>query len=187
MKKRDDTLRGTLLDHARSLADTEGFDAINIRSLASLAGVATGTVYNYFSDKEEILLELTEEYWKQTLAEMRIVITDRSFCSQLEEIYAFLRRRMESPAGVLMKRLGNVKTAGQERMSSIQESLVQSMVQRMEKDPDIRKDVWDGFFTKEQYARFIMMNMVMSLRDEAPDIQFLKRIVRLTICTTGLK
>lgn len=182
MKKKDDTLRGTLLAHARRLADTEGFEAINIRSIASLAGVATGTVYNYFSDKEEILLELTEEYWKGTLGEMRTAVTGPSFCSQLEEIFAFLRLRMESPAGIMMKRLGNVKTAGRERMSSIQASLVQSMVGLMEKDPYIRKDIWDSFFTKEQYARFIMANMILSLRDGAPDIRFLIQIVRLTIC-----
>lgn len=182
MKKKDDTLRGTLLDHARALADTEGFEAINIRSIASLAGVATGTVYNYFSDKDEILLALTEEYWIQTLKDMRSAVTAPAFCSQLEEIFTFLRERMDSPAGALMKRLGSVKTAGRERMSSVQNLLVQSMVQRMEQDPGIREDLWDGFFTKRQYARFIMANMVMSLREGAPDIRFLIRIVRLTAC-----
>lgn len=61
MRKKNDTLRSTLLDAARQIADTEGLEAVNIRSLAGKAGVAAGTVYNYFSDKDEILLALTEE------------------------------------------------------------------------------------------------------------------------------
>ena len=79
MRKKDDTLRGTLLDSARALADTEGIEAVNIRSLAKRAGVATGTVYNYFSDKNEILLALTEEYWKKTLPELETAVTGGSF------------------------------------------------------------------------------------------------------------
>ena len=90
MRRKDDTLRESLLDVARTLADTKGIDAINIRSIAQEAGIATGTVYNYFSNKDEILLALTEEYWKQTLEEMSAAINADSFCSQLEEIFAFL-------------------------------------------------------------------------------------------------
>ena len=67
MRRKDDTLRDTLLNLARNIADTQGIDAVNIRAIAQRAGIATGTMYNYFSNKEEILLALTEEYWKQTL------------------------------------------------------------------------------------------------------------------------
>ena len=67
MRKKDDTLRDTLLALARKIADEDGLDAINIRFLAKKAGVATGTVYNYFTNKDEILLALTEEYCKPCL------------------------------------------------------------------------------------------------------------------------
>ena len=80
MRRKDDTMRDTLLNSARDIADTEGIDAVNIRSIAKRAGIASGTVYNYFSNKDEILLALTEEYWKQTLLEMKTKITSDSFC-----------------------------------------------------------------------------------------------------------
>ena len=71
MRRKDDTLRETLLDLARSIADSDGIEAVNIRTIAQRAGIAIGTMYNYFSSKEQILLALTEEYWMQTLLEMR--------------------------------------------------------------------------------------------------------------------
>ncbi|MCI9311568.1 MAG: helix-turn-helix transcriptional regulator [Lawsonibacter sp.] len=49
MRKKNDALGGRLLEAARSIADADGIDAINIRSIAARAGVASGTVYNYFS------------------------------------------------------------------------------------------------------------------------------------------
>lgn len=181
MRRKDDTLRDTLLDCARDLADTEGVDAINIRTLAGKAGVATGTVYNYFSGKDEILLALTEAFWKHTLMEMRTQITAGSFCGQLEEIYGFLRARIDQSAGKLMNSLGNAEAAGQERMASMQEALKAALILRMEQDPDVRRDIWDEIFTKEAFARFIMMNMTMLLKTGASDIRFFLIIVKRTI------
>lgn len=181
MRRKDDTLRDTLLGFARTIADTEGIEAVNIRSIAKKAGIASGTVYNYFSNKDEILLALTEEYWRQTLIEMKTNVTADSFCDQLQEIFSFLKERINQSAGKLMNSLGNVEMAGQARMTSMQTELETALIQRMEQDVELRKDIWDETFTKEQFARFIMMNIMISLKTRAPDITFfvilIKRII----------
>lgn len=181
MRKKDDTLRNTLLNLSRKIADTEGIEAVNIRSIARKAGVATGTVYNYFSNKEEILLVLTEEYWRQTLAEMESSVTADSFCGQVEEMFFFLKERIDQSAGKLMNSLRSVETAGLARMASMQSALKTALVYRIEQDPEIRKDVWSETFTKEKFARFIMMNLMMLLKTKAPDIDFFLAIIRRTI------
>ena len=181
MRKKDENLRGILLDLSREIADTKGIEAVNIRAIAKKAGVATGTVYNYFANKDEILLALTEEYWKQTLYDMEIKITADSFCEQLQEIFAFLKERIRQSAGKLMNSLGNIETAGQARMASMQSTLETSLIQRMEKDKDIRKDVWNETFTKQQFVRFIMMNIIMLLKAEASDIDFFIIIIKRAI------
>ncbi len=181
MRKKDDTLRDTLLSLSREIADTEGIEAVNIRSIARRAGVATGTVYNYFSNKDEILLALTEEYWKQTLAEMGGAITADSFCGQVQEMFFFLKERIDRSAGKLMNSLGGVETAGLARMASMQAALETAFVYRMDQDPKIRKDVWDKTFTKEQFARFIMMNLMMLLKMKAPDIDFFLALIRRAV------
>lgn len=181
MRKKDDTLRATLLSLARTVADTEGIEAVNIRSIANKAGIASGTVYNYFSNKDEILLALTEEYWKQILLEMKTKITADSFCSQLQDIFSFLKERIDQSAGKLMNSLGNVEAAGQVRMTSMQTELEDALIQCMEQDAAVRKDIWNETFTKKQFARFIMMNMVMLLKACEPDITFFIMMIKRTI------
>lgn len=181
MRRKDDTLHDTLLNCAYYLADTEGVDAINIRSIAQRSGVATGTVYNYFSNKEEILLELTEKYWIKTLLEMRTAITADTFYVQLEEIFTFLKEHIDNSARLLMCSLGNVEATGQERMTSMQTALETAIIQRMEQDQKVRKDIWDETFTKEKYAHFIMMNILLLLREKCPDIRFFITIIKKTI------
>lgn len=185
MRKKDDTMRDTLLCMAREIADTQGIEAVNIRSIAGKAGVASGTVYNYFANKDEILLALTEEYWRQTLAELRAEITADSFCGQLQEIFSFLRERIEQSAGRLMSSLGNVEMAGQARMISMQSALEEILLWCVQQDTEIRADVWNETFTREQFVRFIMMNMMMLLKTQAPDINFFLTIVRRTIYETN--
>jgi len=181
MRKKDETLRETLLDCAREVANAEGPEAINIRIIAKQAGVATGTVYNYFSNKDDILLALTEEYWRKTLTEMWDDIKSDSFCGQLKEMYAFLSRRIQSSAGLLMHSLSNIEATGRDRMNTMQEVLGADIIQRMNQDVNIRGDIWNETFTKERFAQFIIMNMMLLLQIKAPTINFFIEIVKRTI------
>lgn len=178
MRKKDDTLRAVLLSHARDLADAEGIGAVNIRSLARRAGVATGTVYNYFSSKDEILLSLTEEDWARTLEELRGRLTASSFDGQLEQLFTFLRARIDASAGALMRSLGSVDPEGQARMVAMQGTLGQALLRRMDLDPAIRRDIWDGDFSRERFARFLVAHLTLLLRAPEPDVGFFLALVR---------
>lgn len=183
MRRKDDTLRETLLDLARSIADSDGIEAVNIRTIAQRAGIAIGTMYNYFSSKEQILLALTEEYWMQTLLEMKAVIPDGPFCEQLKEKFLFLRERISQSAGKLMNSLGSLETLGQARMASMQSVLEASLIRSIDRDAGVRSDVWSEQFTKQQFARFVLGNVMMLLKSKAPveDLDFLIAIIKTVI------
>lgn len=178
MRRKDDTLRDTLVALARELAEGEGIGGVNIRALAQRAGVAAGTVYNYFSGKDDILLALTEEYWREALAEMDRAVLSGPFCDQLETIFFFLGERLHRSAGALMNSLGNVEAAGQARMAAMQEGLARSLLLRLEGDPRIRQDIWSGPLSKEGFVRFLLTNMMALWRVENPDPAVFFAVVR---------
>ena len=180
MRKKDETLRDTLLSFAREIVSTQGPDALNIRTLSKRVGVASGTVYNYFASKDEILLVLTEEYWQQTLLDMRGEIYADRFTDQISEIYFFLKRRVGESAGVLMNSLSNVESAGRERMQSMQGVLRSAIIEQMRTDAEIKQSIWDDKLTQERFADFIIMNMMLLLRMNAPHIDsFVEIITRI--------
>jgi AcrR family transcriptional regulator len=53
--------RRRVLDAALRLAERGGFDAVQMRDVATEASVALGTVYRYFTSKERLLLEAMVE------------------------------------------------------------------------------------------------------------------------------
>ena len=181
MRKKDGAMRGALLDCARAIAAEEGAEGISIRNLAARAGIATGTVYNYFASKEDVLLALTEEYWNQALFEMRKSVRDGSFAEQLRDIYAFLRARVDGSAGNLMSSLGGAEAVGRERMHASQSALRTDILLRMRSDPNIRSDIWTDGFTQEQCADFILRNLLISLQAGAEEAGFSLELVRRTL------
>src|SRR5215470_7404991 len=55
--------RRLLLDAALDLFESRGFDGVAVPEIAKAAGVATGTVYVYFRDKEALVNALYR-HWK---------------------------------------------------------------------------------------------------------------------------
>ncbi|MEI9931236.1 MAG: helix-turn-helix domain-containing protein [Rhizomicrobium sp.] len=55
--------RRLLLDAALDLFESRGFDGVAVSEIAKAAGVATGTVYVYFRDKEALVNALYR-HWK---------------------------------------------------------------------------------------------------------------------------
>ena len=77
MPKIIENLEHKLIAEARHQIETSGYGALTIRDLAKACGVGVGTVYNYFSSKEELVASHLLEDWKQCIT----AITAVSGCS----------------------------------------------------------------------------------------------------------
>lgn len=62
--------RAAILDAARVVFADIGFGAASVRDIIRRTDLATGTFYNYFPDKESILVEILDE----TAAEIRVKV-----------------------------------------------------------------------------------------------------------------
>src|SRR5207249_10816221 len=61
--------RETILRTARRLFAEKGYDATRTRDIASAAGIASGTLFNYFQTKEAIVACMASEAIGETLTE----------------------------------------------------------------------------------------------------------------------
>lgn len=65
MRKREGDKERDILNAAIEVFAESGFHDTKIHSIADRAGIATGTVYLYFGNKENILLRIFEMFWEQ--------------------------------------------------------------------------------------------------------------------------
>jgi len=66
--------RNRVIDSARELFDTKGYDGASIREIATNAGVAVGSVFTTFNSKGEILSQVMQERLMPLYAELDRVI-----------------------------------------------------------------------------------------------------------------
>ena len=67
MPKNLNNVKEDILLVTRELLKETGYSDLNIRKIASQCGVATGTVYNYYSSKNEIIVEILLNEWNLML------------------------------------------------------------------------------------------------------------------------
>ncbi|WP_371367389.1 hypothetical protein SRRS_13590 [Sporomusa rhizae] len=68
-----------------------GYRQLNIRDIAKRCGIGIGTFYNYFSNKEELAVEIFKQDWINTLILIeKLEYTDDSLKEKLRQIYVSL-------------------------------------------------------------------------------------------------
>jgi AcrR family transcriptional regulator len=90
-RRRDEAralFRNAILDAAEAVFAEHGFHGARIQDIAERARIAVGTVYNHFSDKDEVLSALLDERTEGLLTKVRAGGTDpagpRGFRARLE-------------------------------------------------------------------------------------------------------
>jgi AcrR family transcriptional regulator len=88
--------RNAILDSAESVFAEKGFQAARIQDIAERARIAVGTVYNHFTQKEDVLAALLEERSEQMLEQLAPSASDpRSFQGRLTARLARILRHVE--------------------------------------------------------------------------------------------
>ena len=83
--------RVRILEAARRLFASQGFDGTTTRDLAQAAGVAEGTLFRHFSNKKAILIEVATQGWVEILTDL---LTELSEMGSYKAVAQVMRRRM---------------------------------------------------------------------------------------------
>lgn len=89
------TSKEQISDAAMEIAIREGVDHVSIRKLAAECGIAVGSMYNYYPDKETLIAAVAEQFWDRVLIDQeKLYRRGMGFTMFLEEYYGFLYGRL---------------------------------------------------------------------------------------------
>jgi AcrR family transcriptional regulator len=93
-----ENIKNEILSTTRRLVVEQGYNKINIRDITQACGIATGTFYNYYNSKQDVLSALLYDEWNklQHFLKMRSESSELTVIQQLEEGFIDLQAMMIS-------------------------------------------------------------------------------------------
>lgn len=170
MKFKNSSMHNDLLIAADKILIEDGIDHINIRHLAEKTGIPTGTIYNYFSSKDEILVALTAEYWSQALEEIKWAQFN-TFVELVAHTHQVLSESMKKHGSLINKQLSARQSRGVNQIKLMSQQLFDVMLHALNKDTKVTTH-WTDEFSKEKFVDFVVSQILVSLRREQYDMKF---------------
>lgn len=92
MPKLIENAKEKIIIQGRKTLLEEGYKGLNIREIAKQCDIGTGTFYNYFRNKIELVIEIFQDDWNKTLNIIEsLELTDEPFKEKIRKIYESLQ------------------------------------------------------------------------------------------------
>ncbi|MBU5612247.1 TetR/AcrR family transcriptional regulator [Geomonas azotofigens] len=185
--KRSEETRERIFRAALDLFAQRGFNATTIEAITAAADVGKGTFFNYFENKESVLLEYRELQMERVadfVAANRE--SDRSLAPLLLQLALTLTMEQEKSPGLIQSLMTAVfgSETVRRRMAEAMEGNIQQLstvMARRQQSGEIRSDL-DAFSIAQSFQRIIFGTMITwSLNPVDPLEENLKKSIQVFV------
>lgn len=157
-----------ILKASRNLIEREDAYSINIRAIAKEANISVGTIYNYYSSKEELIIDIIKNIWFDIFHSSNVFSDNISFLEALENIFIALENGDKKYTNfyswhstILADK--NEKEKGRIMMNKMFNHIKHSLEKYLDIDANIRDNVFNSSFTKQDFIDFVFSFIISSV------------------------
>lgn len=180
------TSRINLINSAKEIAYSDGISKVSIREVAKKSGVSVGCIYNYFSTKKELIIAVVEDFWITAFNDIDLKNVDTTnFIECFKLVYSELSSYLSTFQNNWLEQLSFLKLKAEESgrkkeldyFSKIKGILVKSLTN----DINVKSNLWNDKFTKDEFIAFIFENMLNLLKNGRSDCDYLVQIIKIIL------
>ena len=179
------TSKEAIMQVCRCIVAEKGMKALNMRLVADECHIALGTLYNYYADKNSLVLATVESIWKDIFHAERQGQTDDSFPGYVAELYMHIMRGAQDYPGFLTGHSISIAGAKRGEAKSVMEHTFAHMKAEMLKvlhnDPSVSENAFSPNFSKEDFIGFVLNHLLVLLVQGQPNCNILLEIIRRVI------
>ncbi len=179
------TSKEAILSVCRELITTQGWESVNIRTVASACGISVGSVYNYFNSKADLAAAAVESVWCDIFHFSENKKDFDSFLSCVEWVFDSMKKGDEKYPGFFtlhsMNFMGKEKLSGQQLMAQSWEHMQKGLYMVLMSDKNVRSGAFDESFTPEKFIGIIFSLIISSLLQRSYDCSGITGMIRRVI------
>jgi AcrR family transcriptional regulator len=175
--------RQTIMDYAREILYTDGYEKLNMRAVAKRSGVSTGTIYNYFPTKHHLIIDMMMEYWEDFLKELDK--TDSStddFFEKLWKIHLIYNSFVNTFRGVWVRMdsadLSDFPKEDMDKKRSFNERVVKRLSKIITRDLEGHPDIYHLPLSSYELSKFILQNFTIMSQAERLEYEAFETLLR---------
>ena len=179
------TSRDAIMQACRRIAAERGLTAVSMRAVAHESHIALGTLYNYYADKDELVLATVESIWRDIFHADPADSAGLSFPQYVETLFSRIQRGAAQYPGFLTAHSFAIATGKRGEARSIMERSLRhmqdAMMHMLRSDPSVDPSVFTPSFTQETFAGMVFDQLLLMLMrrqtDCAPLTQLIRRVL----------
>lgn len=183
MPKTIDDPRQEILKQAKIILLEEGYKGLNMRTVAKECGFAVGTIYNYFSTKDDLLAQLMGDYWEEYYRILeQIDLEDLDFLAKLRKIYEQLEIFVDTFLETWIKMNREVHYQHSQNGLKRKDDFTEKLILKLEtilKQEEIRGKGRINFeVTTYEISKFIISNFLMMAQMKHFEYDTFEKIIK---------
>ena len=179
------TSKAAIMQACRRIVAEKGMKALNMRLVADECHIALGTLYNYYADKDELVLATVESIWRDIFHADQQCVADVSFSGYVADLYARICRGAEAYPDFLTGHSISIASAKRGEAKSAMERTFAHMkvglLEMLRSDPSVSEDTFGPSFPEEDFAGFVLDHLLVLLVQGQPDCDVLLEMIRRAI------
>lgn len=174
------TSREKIMSVSRKIVSEKGLPALNMRALAKECGIALGTLYNYYSDKDELVVDAIESVW-QDILEKSASDSGVSFSQYITQTYAHIIKKLKDYPDFLVAHsisvAGSVKGKARGIMERYFGKIRSELREVLQNDKNVDRSVFSDIFCEENLIEHVLDNIIILIIKGKQDCDILTEIL----------
>ena len=179
------TSKEAIMQVCRRIVAEKGLTALNMRLVTDECHIALGTLYNYYADKEELVLATVESIWRDIFHADQQCAADVSFSDYVADLYARIRKGAKAYPNFLTGHAISIASSKRGEARSAMEHtfahMKAGMLEVLRADQAIQENTFTASFSQEKFVDFVLDHMLVLLVQGQADCAVLLEVIRRVI------
>lgn len=179
------TSREYIMQVCRKIASAQGLETLTMRRVARECGIALGTLYNYYSDKDELLIAAVASIWREIFHGNECCSTGVSFPDHVSRLFKQARDGADKYPDFItahsMVLAKSQKRQAKNAMEQYFDHMKSEMLTVLQADPQVNATAFSPSFLQSDFIDFVMDNILLLLIKESESCAVLIGIIRRMI------
>lgn len=179
------TSKEAILQVCRRIVSQKGIQALNMRLVADDCHIALGTLYNYYADKDALVLAVVESVWKDIFHAGLSHGMQTSFSDYIAQLYGQIQTGAQAYPGFLTSHSISIANTKRGEAKSVMEHtfahMKAGMLKALQNDPAVLPNAFSPSFSQEDFVSFVLDHLLLLLVQGQPDCTILQEIIRRVI------